>query len=216
MPVPWSSAGSYGPRKAIRSWPCRTYDAALAIAPRDPYALSNRAAINARAGMYGLAVRDLDATLEIDNRNSLAFYNRGYAKFALGNYAAAIADYEAALRLDDNMGLAHLNLCLARAVANTATRKDLAECDKALKLMPLNLEVRETRGLIFLKLGEPAEALKEYTAVLEIDSNRPRALHGRGVAQCRLGRDREGEQDKAAAMALTPDVERQFIRFGVS
>jgi tetratricopeptide (TPR) repeat protein len=120
------------------------------------------------------------------------------------------------LRLDDSMGLAYLNRCLARVVAGLAAKGDIADCDTALKLMPLNLEVRETRGFIFLKLGEPAKALKEYTAALDIDPNRPLALYGRGLAQCRLGKEQDGEKDKAAATAIAPDIERQFTRFGIS
>lgn len=192
------------------------YTAALAIAPRYSFALSNRAAIYAEDGRYGLAVRDLDVAIEIDNRNPFAFYNRGYARFALGDYTAAIADYEAALRLDDKMGLAHLNLCLTRVVAGLAGDSDLGACDTALTLMPLSLEVRETRGFVFLKLGEPTKALKEYAAVLEIDPNRALALYGRGLAECRLGKTATGERDKAAAMAIAPDIALQFTRFGVS
>jgi tetratricopeptide (TPR) repeat protein len=102
------------------------------------------------------------------------------------------------------------------AVAGLAAKGDIADCDTALKLMPLNLEARETRGFIFLKLGEPAKALKEYAAALEIDPNRPLALYGRGLAQCRLGKEQDGEKNKAAATAIAPDIERQFTRFGVS
>ena len=192
------------------------YNAALTSAPRHPFALSNRAAIYAAKGMYGLAIRDLDAALEIDDRNAVAYYNRGYAQFALDNYAAAIANYEAALQLDGNMGLAHLNLCLARVVAGLAAKNDLADCDAALKLMPLNPEVRETRGFVFLKLGEPAKALKEYNAALEVDPNRPLALYGRGLAKCGLGEGQAGDRDKTAATAIAPEVVRQFTRFGVS
>ena len=140
------------------------YDAALKIMPRESFALSSRAAIYAQQGKYGLAIRDLDAAVEIDGRNAVSFYNRGFAQFSLGHYAEAIADYDAALRLDRNMGLAHLNRCLTRVVAGIAKAGDLADCDKALSLMPLNFEVRETRAFIFLKLGEPAKALKEYSA----------------------------------------------------
>ena len=45
----------------------------------------------------------------------------------------------------------------------------LADSDQALKLLPLNLEVRDTRGFIYLKLGDPALALNEYNAALTID-----------------------------------------------
>lgn len=194
----------------------KDYEAALEIAPREPFALSNRAAIYARQGKYGLAIRDLNAAVEIDNHSAAAFYNRGYAQFSLGHYAEAIADYDAALRLDGNLGLAYLNRCLTRVVAGSARADDLGDCDIALKLMPLSLEVRESRGFIFLKLGEPAKALKEYSAVLATDANRPLALYGRGVAQCRLGKGQDGEKAKAAAIAVSPNIGWQFSRFGVS
>ncbi|HZE47662.1 MAG TPA: tetratricopeptide repeat protein [Xanthobacteraceae bacterium] len=191
------------------------YDAALKITDREPFALMSRAALNAADGNYGPAIRDLDASLAINDTNALAFYNRGVARFALGDHATAIADYDAALKLDGDMGLAHLNRCLTRVLAGTAGKDDVAGCDTALKLMPLSLDVRETRGFAFLKLREPSKALAEYETVLAIDANRAQALYGRGLAECRLARDADCRKDKAAALALDPGVEQQFKRYGI-
>ncbi len=190
------------------------YDAALRLSDREPFALMSRAALNAADGKYGLAIRDLDASLEINDNNALAFYNRGVAHFALGDYKAAVADYDAALKLDEDMGLAHLNRCLTRVVADLAGKDDLAGCDAALKLMPLSLDARETRGFVFLKLGQAHKALAEYDAVLGINANRAQALYGRALAECRLDRTEDCKRDKAAALALDPDVERDFKRYG--
>ena len=149
-------------------------------------------------------------------RRPLAYYNRGYVHFAKQNYGLAIDDYSRAIALDPGMGLAYNNRCLARTIVGRDLIEALADCDMALKARPTNLEVRETRGFIYLKLGDPAIAIVEYNAVLEIDPNRPLALYGRGLARIKLGRTQEGEVDQAAARALDPSIERRFTIYGVS
>lgn len=203
-------------RKGDSNLALLNYDAAISMDPRNSFALSNRAAVYLIEKKYEPAIRDLDAAIEVDRKNPLAFYNRGYARFSLGKYKEAIADYEAALRLDPDMGLSHLNICLTRVIAGLAGKNDLEDCDAALRLMPLNLEVRETRGFIFLKLGEAEKATIEYQAVLSVDPNRPLALYGQGLALYRLGNTVDGEHYKAAAIAISPNIAMQFARFGVS
>ena len=191
------------------------YDAALRLNAKEPFALMSRAALNAADGKYGLAIRDLESSIEVNDQNAMAYYNRGYAHFALGDYAAAISDYEAALKLDDNMGYAHLNRCLARVITAQAAKDDISGCDTALKLMPLSPDVRETRGFVFLKLGLTHRAIDEFEAALGINANRAQALYGRALAECRLFRTEDCKRDKAAALALEPNVEQQYKRYGV-
>jgi tetratricopeptide (TPR) repeat protein len=91
----------------------------------------------------------------------------------------------------------------------------LSDCDEALKLQPDNVQTRETRGFIFLKLGEKDIALREYDTALRSDPDRPLALYGRGLARVGKGDVKNGEADKAAARALMPGVDRQFATYGV-
>ena len=77
------------------------------------------------------------------------------------------------------------------------------------------MHTRETRGFIFLKLGERDIALREYEAALRTDPDRPLALYGRGLVRVAKGDLKSGEADKAAARALMPGVERQFTTYGV-
>src|SRR5205085_7158700 len=102
-------------------------------------------------------------------------------------YDLAIADYDDAIRLDPDMGLAYNNRCLTRAIAGHDLVAALADCDIALKLMPSNADVCDTRGFIYLKLGDPAIAITEYNAGLEADPNHAVALYGRGMAQIKMG-----------------------------
>jgi tetratricopeptide (TPR) repeat protein len=91
----------------------------------------------------------------------------------------------------------------------------LADCDQALMLLPLSIAARETRGFIFLKLGDPAIAITEYEAALQMDANRPLALYGLGLAKIRMGRKDEGEADQAAALVHNPMTAREFSSYGV-
>lgn len=191
------------------------YNAALERNPRSIEALTSRAAIYSIDRKLDLAIRDLDAAIAIDRNNPVAFFNRGYARFAQAEYAQAIADYTSAIELEQNFGLAYNNRGLARAIAGQDLRLALADGDMALKLMPVNLDVRDTRGFIFLKLGDPALALNEYENALQIDPNRATALFGRGMARIRTGDVKGGEGDQAAARTLNPEVDEQFAAYGL-
>ena len=192
------------------------FDTALKLDPRNVDALRNRGALYATNGQADLAIRDLNAAIAIQPNDPLSFYDRGYAHFAKRNYEMAIVDYSTAIALEPNMGLAYNNRCLTRTIVGQDLVAALADCDRALKLMPYNLEVRVTRGFTYLKLGDPAIAIVEYNAVLEVDPNRALALHGRGLAKIKMGRASEGQADQAAARVFDPSVERQFSIYGVN
>jgi tetratricopeptide (TPR) repeat protein len=191
------------------------YSIALSLDPQEADALVNRAAISATNGDTELAIRDLDAALTVRPGNAVAFFNRGYARFARHEYEKAIADYSVALALEPKLGWAYLNRCLTRVVAGQDAVAALDDCDEALRLLPHNPEVRETRGFVYLKLGDAKLAFKEYDDALRGNANRPLALYGRGLARVRNG-DQKGEDDKHAARALTPDIARAFVPYGLN
>jgi len=193
----------------------RDYRAALKVDPRDADALTNLAAVDMLQGKFQDAVRDLDQAIAIQKDNPLAFYNRGYAHFALKEYEKAIADYGTAIQLDPRFGLAYNNRGLSRAILGTDLVAALNDTDEALKLLPLNLDVRETRGFVYLKLGDPALALNEYNAALTIDPNRALALYGRGLAKTKMGDATGGKNDQAAALTINPEVAQDFAMYGL-
>lgn len=215
------SSDAYFQRGLIRSRRNETaaaladYNAALERNPRNVEALTSRAAIYSFDRKIDLAIRDLDAAIAIDKNNPVAFFNRGYARFALDDYPKAIADYTSAIELEPGFGLALNNRCLTRAIAGQDLLQALADCDNALKLMPANLDVRDTRGFIYLKLGDAALALNEYENALQIDPNRAVALFGRGLARIRTGDVKGGEGDQAAARTINPEVDEQFAFYGL-
>lgn len=192
------------------------YTAALAADPQNTDALVNRAAISASNGATEQAIRDLDAALLVKPDHALAHFNRGYARFARHEYEKAIADYSAALSLEPKLAWAHLNRCMTRVLAGQDVVAALIDCDEALKLLPAKPEVRETRGFVYLLLGDAELAFAEYGYALASNANRPLALYGRGLARVRSGDSSGGEADKNAARALMPDIARAFQPYGVN
>lgn len=192
------------------------YTRALSIDPNYVDALVNRAAIYSMQGSTEKALADLDQAIGRQPNHALAHYNRGYAHFARQDHEQAIADYTRAIEADARMSWAFNNRCLTRVIAGRDLVEALSDCDQALKLQPDNVETRETRGFVFLKLGEKEIALREYDAALRSDPDRPVALYGRGLARVASGDVRNGESDKAAARALLPSVDRQFAPYGLN
>ncbi len=192
------------------------YNAALQRDPGNVDALVNRAAIYATNGKNDLALPDLDAAIALRGNDPIAFYNRGYVHFANRAFDLAIADYSAAIALDPAMGLAYTNRCLTRAIVGRELVAALSDCDLALKALPDNPDVRETRGFVYLRLGDAALAIAEYDAALKPDSSRALALYGRGIARIRNGQRKEGEADQAAARALDASIERQFSMYDLN
>ncbi|MFN4017075.1 MAG: tetratricopeptide repeat protein [Reyranella sp.] len=191
------------------------YTMALSIDPGYVDALVNRGAIYSMQGSTAKALADLDQAVELQPTHALAHYNRGYAHFARRDYEQAITDYTRAIEADDRMSWAFNNRCLTRTIVDRDLAEAVSDCDEALRLQPDNVEFRETRGFVFLKLGETEIALREYDAALRVDPDRPVALYGRGLARIAKGDVRDGESDKAAARALLPDVQRQFAPYGL-
>jgi tetratricopeptide (TPR) repeat protein len=155
----------------------------------------------ASAGDYLEALKHYDSVIDPCNPDAIAVYRRAVAEHGLGQTAQALADYSTAIRLDPRNHLAYFG---RGTLIASRERNYLRAIDDF------------NRGFVFLKLGEPAKAIKEYAAALEIDPNRQLALYGRALAYCHLGNTQECDRDKAAATAIAPDVAQQFARFGVS
>lgn len=202
-------------RRGERTQAVADYSAAIAIDNRFVDAMINRAALYSIAGEADKALADLDTALVLSPRNALAAYNRGYVHFAKREFDKAIEDYSLALEIAPALAWALTNRCLARVVAGHDLALALADCDEALRLQPANLETRETRGFIYLKLGDNEIALREYEIVLRADPDRPLALYGRGLARTRKGDPRGAAVDLAAARALLPAIDREFADYGV-
>ena len=191
------------------------YSEAIRLEPRYADALANRGAILSMRGDSDNAIRDLDAALAVAPNHATAAYNRGYAHFAKRQYDKAVADYTLALQSDPSMGWAYANRGLTRAIVGKDLALAFADTNEALKFLPNNPELSETRGFVLLKMHNTEGALAEYERALGANPNRPLALYGRGLARIAKGDDKAGKADQAAARALMPTVDREFESYGM-
>jgi tetratricopeptide (TPR) repeat protein len=214
-PAVYGARGLVHERRGNSAMALRDLDAAVRLNPHNVIALRNRGALYAKLGQHDRAIQDFSAVIATAPNDPIAFFDRGYAHFGKRQYELAVVDYGTAISLDPALGAAYLNRCLTLTIQGHELVKALADCDQALTLLPVSIVARETRGFIFLKLGDPAIALVEYEAALRIDPNRALALYGQGLAKRRLGRDGEGKADQAAALALVPSIKEEFSEYGV-
>jgi tetratricopeptide (TPR) repeat protein len=73
----------------------------------------------------------------------------------------------------------------------------------------------DSRGLIYLKLGEWDSAIADYTSALRLDPKLASSLYGRGLAKLTRGDTSEGNAELAAAKKLEANIVEDFIRYGV-
>ena len=156
----------------------------------------------------------------------------------LGKYSAAIAQVDQWLahhRLSRDRVVGLNERCWLRATAGRDLHRALGDCDEALNLSegaPTNLyrssfgdtqsaptsgspAVRDSRGLVYLRLGRYRHAIDDYDSALRHDPNLPTSLYGRGLAELRRGETRRANADLAAAKKLDRRVAAQFRRMGL-
>ena len=111
--------------------------------------------------------------------------------------------------------MAYNNRCLTRGVVGKDLADALRDCDEALKLQPGNIDARDTRGFVYLKLGDFRSRSTTTAASLQVDPNHARALYGRGLAKVKSGDKAAGDTDIANATRLNANIAQEFAKLGV-
>jgi len=156
------------------------------------------------------------------NMVSLLAPNESNAGLMVGNLYARIGHYAAAVRAvklwiyyhrhDVMLPVAWNSLCRARAEGDIQLRRALRDCNRALARLPHSAEFLDSRGLVYLRLGQFARSITSYDAALAIAPKLATALYGRGLAELREQQDGAGRADIAAAVKIGPRVAQLFAR----
>jgi tetratricopeptide (TPR) repeat protein/predicted aspartyl protease len=151
----------------------------------------------------------------------------------LGNYSAAVGQIDQWLdthRLPNDQATGLNDRCWLRATANRDLRAALDDCNHALYLSPHSPErvgtyitksleqpdTLDSRGLVYLRLGEAKDAIRDYDTALDVNPKMPTALYGRGLAELRLGRKARGEKDLASAEKIDGGIAKLFAGMGLT
>ena len=189
------------------------YDLAIQLNPNYAHSYNNRGVVYLKKGDYDRAINDFDEAIRLSPSYARAFANRAETYQIKHDYERALQDYDNAIRIDPQLRPIWNGRCWARAIIGQL-QEALSDCNKALNMEP-DAATYDSRGLVYLKLGQYDLAIEDYSSALRLQPRLSSALYGRGVAKLRKGDRSGGESDVAAAMALKATIIRDFSRYGV-
>jgi tetratricopeptide (TPR) repeat protein len=91
----------------------------------------------------------------------------------------------------------------------------LEDCNRALQSVPNDAATYDSRGLIYLKMGQLGAAIDDYSAALRSDPKLASALFGRGLAKLKNGDIAGSDADISAAKTIQAGIADDFTRYGV-
>ena len=137
---------------------------AIALAPNNSSAWSNRGTLRLQYSEWASAVDDLQRAVDLDGDtpDALALNNLGNAKGALNRWDEAMADFLEASRVEDMRAIAQANYALA---AFQTGKNDLAiaTAKKLLRKDPEYLDMRALLSAMYWSTGDVVNAESEWT-----------------------------------------------------
>jgi tetratricopeptide (TPR) repeat protein len=211
LPEAFGELGAAYERKGEHERAIQALDRAIRLKPDYALAFYNRGVAYAGKGDDDRAIGDYTQSIRINPDFVLTFVNRSNLYYKRGEYDRAIEDLDQVIRLKPDSEQAYNNRCWARAVLNTALEIALSDCNAALRLEPAT--ALDSRGFVYLRLGQYEKAINDCTASLDRNPESAATLYVRGLAKLRNGDSPGGERDIAAAAALDAKISDTFARF---
>ena len=136
----------------------------------------------------------------------------GLPELALSEFSQWIASHGD----DANLPTVRNSRCWVRALLGIELRDALKDCNEAVSGLSEKAAPLESRGLVYLRMGELDKALDDYNQALAINPKLAWSLYGRGLARLRKGAPGEGSADVAAAKELRPGIEEEGRKYGLT
>jgi len=184
-------------------------DQALRLKPDDVSALIASAGLHLMNHENDIAIAELNrantaAAPESSARLSLAhLYERA------DRFSSAIAQIDLWINQhpeDNKMGEALNDRCWIRALAGRDLDLAVDDCNAALRKVPSNPRILNSRALVFLRRGDFDKSIADNDAALAMDPKLASSFYFRGIAKLRKGMIAEGKADMVAGTSLQPDL----------
>jgi tetratricopeptide (TPR) repeat protein len=197
-------------------------DQTLKLDPQHVMALVSRADLLLANRNVAGAVADLDAADRTASKQDDLRYEMAAAYEHADRLSAAVAQYDlwiAAHVDDERFPYAQNSRCWSRALLGSDLSLALTDCDAALKRAkkgsPFFAQVANSRGLVFLRLGDYGKSIADYDASIAIAPKDAWSRYGRGIDKLRLQQVAAGDADIAQAKSLIPAIAETFARHGI-
>lgn len=132
-----------------------------------------------------------------------------------GRFAESVKQFSKAVALAPSNAAYHNGLCWARAGTGKNLTAALADCNRALVLAPAAPGILNSRGLVYLRMGQYQTAVRDYSVSLSAKATQPSARFGRGLANLWLKQQKAGAEDIAEARRGDPEIDDLFVLLGV-
>jgi len=198
------------------------FDRAVQLKPNHVLALLARSDVLIQTGDKAGAEANLDAANTAARKEDAVHFSlaAGYAR--LGQFPRAIEQYDmwiASHPLDAKLYSALNWRCRVRALGGIDLQRALQDCNQALshamKSSPFYADAADSRGLVWLRLGDYDKSIADFDASLKITPRDAWSLYGRGIDKMRVKKTSEGEADIAQAKAISADIGDTFGRYGI-
>lgn len=194
-------------------------EAAVRLAPHEPFAWGRRADLEFNEGHYEAAIADYSSGLkEAGGRAPALVANlmigRGAAKSRLHHDAEAEEDFQA-VRMLRPEATALNNMCWMLATSNVALESALTSCNSALAKSPGYAAAMDSKAFVLLRMGRYRDAIATFDEALTLRPKYPASLFGRGVARIRSGDRAGGLADVEAARKVDANIVSEYAGYGV-
>jgi tetratricopeptide (TPR) repeat protein len=155
-----------------------TYEALkdrIAADPKDEDAWSRLADQYDRVQMYGEEVDALKKVVALNPHAGYSYFKLGTAYNRLGRYDDAIVSFNTAKRYIPRNPVLYNNLAFAYGKVGKIDR-EIESLKKALSLRPTYVTARFNLGIVYLRKGDRAEAMKQYAIIKERDEGAAASL----------------------------------------
>jgi tetratricopeptide (TPR) repeat protein/predicted aspartyl protease len=193
-------------------------DKALTLDPNNLDALLLRARLRHTKKNEAGAAADLASAQKVAPAGSMQSRSIASLYVAIDQPANALPLLDAWIRVhgdDASLGGALNERCWARALANQALKDALHDCRKAIKRDGDLAAYLDSLGMVYLRMGDYAEAIEAYRQALGKSPRTAWSHYGLGLAELHSGQTDAGNAELATARSLDKEIDARAARLGL-
>lgn len=214
-------AGLYRQRAAFVQAAGRAKDAlsdldkSIELWPKDAVAYAARGVARGMNGDQDAALQDFEHAVELDPDSYPGHMNRARILADRGKFADALVSYDRAVSLSSGDAVTYDGRCWVRAALGKDLQEALADCDRAIKLLPQAVNPLASRGLVNYRLNRYPHAVADCTGAIEKAPETASSYYVRGLARRAMGDAEGGDADVRKAVELEPGIVARYAGYGV-
>ena len=190
----------------------------LSLDPKNLDALLLRARLRYGKKDEAGAAADLAVARQLAPAGSMQSRSIASLYVAIDEPASAVPLLDAWIRAhgdDAALGGALNERCWARALANQSLKDALHDCREAIKRDGDRAAYLDSLGMVYLRMGNYAEAIKAYQQALAQSPHEAWSHYGLGLAELHNGQTDAGNAELATARSLDKEIAARAAKLGL-